>query len=114
MTANAIDWRGLMAVELKRLKNNKAALATRIGFSRAYVSRVMNPEGKSGIRVPHQTFIDRVIDRLHVVECPISRQAVRRTECAKANQPAPTHNPMAVQLWRKCQTCPHKPQGGEQ
>ncbi len=116
MDSNAIDWRALLDAGLERL-GSKAALAGRLGFSRAYVSRVMNPEGKSGIPEPHDTFVQRVIERLSGVECPISHRPPARSECDKANDPAPIHNPIAVQLWRKCQTCPHKPnpqKGGSQ
>lgn len=113
--ATTIDWRALLEREVEKAgEHGKARVAVRLGLSRAYVSRVMNPEGKSGLKSVPQTFIDRVISRFHVVACPARGDLeVPYTDCAKANQPAPTHNPLAVMLWRKCQSCPNKPAKGD-
>lgn len=114
MDSNAmpIDWRALLELEVAKAgEKGKARVAARLGFSRAYVSRVMNPEGKSAMKAVPQSFIDRVISRFHVVDCPVRCVEVPYSDCAKANQPAPTHNPLAVMVWRKCQTCPNKPEG---
>lgn len=112
--ATTIDWRALLAREVAKAgEHGKTRVAARLGFSRAYVSRVMNPEGKSGLKNVPQTFIDRVINRFHVVECPVRSVDVPYSDCAKANQPAPSHNPLAVMVWRKCQTCPNKPAPGD-
>lgn len=112
MDSKAIDWRAILDAELKKSgKGGKARVAVRLGFSRAYVSRVMNPDGKSGLEEVSQKFIDRVIRRFHVVECPVRMVEVAYAECEKANQPAPNHNPLAVMFWRKCQSCPNKPEG---
>jgi len=110
--ATAIDWRALLDAEVAKAgQHGKARVAVRLGFSRAYVSRVMNPEGKSGLKNVPQSFIDRVINRFHVIACPVRSVEVPYSDCAKANQPAPTHNPLAVMVWRKCQSCPNKPEG---
>ena len=95
-------------------KAGKQRVADRLGFSRPYVSRVMNPDGKSGIPNPPQSFIDRVIDRYHVVsECPATQREQPRIECRRlALGAAPMHNPLAMRIWKTCQTCPHKPEGG--
>ncbi|MCB1908122.1 MAG: helix-turn-helix transcriptional regulator [Rhodocyclaceae bacterium] len=87
---------------------SKAALATRLGISRPYVSRVMNGDMNP---IP-ETFIARVIDRLHVVaECPATTLAQPRSECKRlALGKAPTHNPLSMRIWRICQSCPHKPE----
>ena len=107
----AIDWRALLVAEVARDPRKKAGVATRLGVCRAYVSRVMST-GSSAIPDVPQKFIDRVIDRFHVVDhCPATQQPQPRAICNKSNGPAPTHNPLAMRVWRCCQTCPHKPGG---
>lgn len=84
-------------------------VAARLGVTRSYVSQVLN--GLRPADVPQQ-FIARVIDRLHVVtECPATLQAQARSECVRlALGDAPTHNPLAMRVWKTCQSCPHKPE----
>lgn len=84
-------------------------VATRLGVSRPYVSQVLN-----GLRpqIPAE-FAARVIDRLHVVaQCPACNNLPQpRIECRRLSHgPAPTHNPLAMRIWKTCQTCPHKPE----
>ena len=89
-------------------KGGKRAVATRLGVSRPYVSRVMNGD----IDPMPERFITRVIDRLHVVaECPATLQPQPRSDCKRiALAAAPTHNPLSMRIWRSCQRCPHKPE----
>lgn len=108
---SAIDWRALLLAEVARDPRKKAGVAVRLNVSRAYVSRVLS-EGRSALGAVPQKFINRVIDRFHVVDhCPATQAPQPRAECLKANGPAPTHNPLAMRVWRCCQTCPHKPHG---
>ena len=103
------DWRAILAREVDLHPRGKAGVAARLGVSRAYVSRAMSEGTGAYAKVP-QRFIARVIDRFHVVDfCPATWQPQPRHECNKANRPAPTHNPLAMRIWRCCQTCPHKP-----
>lgn len=110
-------WVQLLVREVSAIKNGaikgKAGVGKELGFGRAYVSRVIATiEGRSSgfpNGVP-QSFIDRVIDRLHVIECPATCQKQPRGDCRKANGPAPTHNPLAMHVWRACQNCKHKPE----
>lgn len=89
-------------------------MARRLGYSRAYVSRVIATlEGRaSGFEggVPAQ-FVGRVIDRLHVVrECPATERPQPRSECKRIGTgPAPTHNPLQMRIWIACQRCAYKP-----
>lgn len=108
---NAIDWRALLETEIAAHRRGKAGVADRLGVSRAYVSRVLSP-GKSGLAKVPKSFVDRVIDRLHVVaECPVTCQPRPRSECRQiGNGPAPTHNPLSMRTWRACQQCAHKPE----
>lgn len=109
-------WATLLITEIgSDLKRGKAGVAARLGIKRAYVSRVIATlEGRSSgfpNGVP-QPFIDRVMDRLHVIrECPATLQPQPRAECKRiGNGPAPTHNPLALRTWKFCQECQHKPE----
>lgn len=109
-----LDWRALLAKAVAEHPKGKAGVAARLGVSRALVSRVMS-EGKSALAASDD-FIALVIARLKVieqVECLIDGEAVDITECQKANDPAPTHKPLAMYRWRACQQCPNKPAAKE-
>lgn len=109
MAGNDIDWMRLLsdAIAAARDLGGKAEVARRLGVSRPYVSRVMNGDFDP---VP-QAFVDRVIDRLYVVaRCPATTLPQPRAECRRvALGPAPTHNPLAMRIWKCCQTCPERP-----
>lgn len=103
-----------IAAEEAKSGKGKAGVAVRLGFGRAYVSRaIATIEGRSSGfpgGVP-QSFIDRVLDRLHVIkECPATTLPQPRHECQRlGNGPAPTHNPLAMRIWKVCQRCDHRP-----
>lgn len=107
--ANNPLWHRLLSTAIKTAgRRGKAAVAERLGVSRPYVSRVMSGD----IYPVPQLFIDRVLARYHVVECPATLREQPAGECRRiAQAPAPTHNPMAMRIWRTCQTCQHRPQG---
>lgn len=109
VTPAAPDWRALLAAEVAA-HGSKAAVAIRLGVSRSYVSRALSTGSSSYAAVPAE-FVKRVIDRLHVIrECPVTFQPRPVTDCQRINTgPAPTHNPIAMMTWRKCQECPFKP-----
>lgn len=98
-------WRRLLREALAEL-GSKQRVANRLGVSRPYVSRVMSGD----IDPPPQAFVDRVIYRLEVVNCPHTYQQQPRGDCREALLPAPTHNPFRLALWQACQTCTHKPE----
>ena len=87
----------------------KAAVAMRLGYSREMLSRVLSPNDPLEMS---EKFIDRVIDRFHVIPvCPATEQQQPCSECRRlSSQPAPTHNPLSMRIWRTCQSCPHKPE----
>lgn len=102
------DWRAILAREVDLHPRGKAGVAERLGVSRAYVSRAMSDGTSAYDKVP-QTFISRVLDLESDVDCPATGGRVARAECRKALLPAPTHNPLAMRIWRECQTCAIKP-----
>ncbi len=89
-------------------KRGKAGVAARLGVSRGYVSQILST-GRSA-RAPSPEFVRRVLTRYHVVVCPARGwQETPYADCIKANGPAPTHNPLAMRIWRECQRCPNRP-----
>lgn len=110
--ANPVDWRALLDAAVSANPRGAAGVAVRLGFSRAYVARAL-ATGKSASGFPQGVparFINRVLLRLHVVECPARGYvSVPFSDCARAHGPCPTSNVSDVRLWRACQTCPHKP-----
>lgn len=104
-------WRTLLEEACSDHPKGKAGVAKRLGVSRSYVSRAL-ATGRSAAGFPkgvRPQFIGRVMDCLHVIECPATYQKQPRGTCRKANEPAPTHNPLAMRIWRECQSCPNKP-----
>lgn len=86
----------------------KAAVAVRLGYGRALISRVLSPNDPLEIS---EKLADRIIDRYHVIpSCPATGQPQPRTECQRLSSgKAPMHNPMAMRTWKTCQNCAHKP-----
>jgi hypothetical protein len=101
------DWRAILQREIRADKRGKAGVAQRMGVSRCYVSRALGE--KSAYDAVPAEFIARVIDLESDVDCPAQGRKAPRDDCRKALGPAPTHNPLAMRLWRDCQTCPLKP-----
>lgn len=106
--AGSTDWRAILAREIAADPRRKAGVAERMGVKRSYVSRAMST-GKSAYAAVPPAFIRRVFDLESDVDCPAQGRRVARADCRKANQAAPTHNPLAMRLWRECQRCPLKP-----
>lgn len=111
MDSNAVD----RALALQLLQQavaqhpkGKAGVAIRLGYGRALISRVLSPNDPLEIS---EALASRVIDRFHVIPlCPATGQAQPRSECRRLSHgKAPTHNPLAMRIWKTCQTCPHKP-----
>jgi len=111
-TVPSLHWRAILQREIELHPRGKAGVADRMGVSRAYVSRATSA-GASGYADVPGDFIRRVLDLESDVDCPATGTRVARTECRKANQPAPTHNPLAMRIWRECQRCPIKPLEGK-
>lgn len=89
-------------------KRGKSAVAARLGYGRSMISRVLSPNDPLEISA---ALADRIIDRYHVIPtCPATNQSQPRLECLRLNSAkAPMHNPLAMRIWKECQTCPHKP-----
>lgn len=98
----------MLIAEVAANKRGKAGVAERLGVSRAYVSRCLSSGASAFKEVPDE-FVSRVLGTYHIVVCPATGEKRSRDECRSANEPAPTHNPLAMRLWRECQQCPNKP-----
>ena len=101
-------WRDIIDREIAADPRGKAGVADRLGVSRCYVSRVLTA-GRAGYQAVPKKFIARVLDLTADVDCPATGSRAPRADCHKANGPVPTYNPIAVGVWRTCQTCPLKP-----
>lgn len=91
----------------------KAGVARRLGprCSRSLLARVLSPNDQLGLS---DDLAQRILDVLHVVRrCPATGGEQPISECHRlAGGRAPTHNPMAMQIWKTCQTCPYQPAKG--
>jgi len=101
------DWRTILEAAVKNHERGKAGVADRLGVGRSYVSQILST-GKSARPAPPK-FVERVIASFHTVNCPYTGWETPYADCAKANGPVPTFNPLLVQRWRACQGCPNKP-----
>ncbi|MBN8462655.1 MAG: hypothetical protein J0M01_07555 [Dechloromonas sp.] len=94
-------------------KKGKAGVAARLGAgcSRSLLARVLSPNDEAGMS---DKLARRVIDAYHVIRaCPATDGEMPISECRRiALGHAPTHNPLAMRIWKTCQTCPHKPAKG--
>lgn len=95
----------LLAAEV-RASNRKIA-GERIGMSRTAVALVLANKYPS----PSTAGIERrVMATLGRRDCPAMGERISTQQCRDYRErPAPTHNPMAMRVWRVCQTCPHNP-----
>ncbi|WP_447926921.1 hypothetical protein [Vreelandella sp. EE27] len=98
-------WIVLLADEV-RATNRKLA-GERIGISRSAVSLALANRYPS----PSTAGIERrVLEALDGLECPALAMKVSVEQCREYRaRPAPTHNPMAMHQWRRCQQCPYHP-----
>ena len=106
-------WISLLADEV-RTTNRKLA-AERIGVSRSAVSLALANRYPS----PSTASIEkRVLEALDGLKCPAQERTISVEQCRDyRTRPAPTHNPMAMRMWRHCQTClnnPDRQQGDDQ
>ncbi|MGJ8523038.1 hypothetical protein R84981_001731 [Carnimonas sp. R-84981] len=98
-------WIELLAAEVEATNMTRAG--ARVGVSRSAVSLALANRYPS----PSTERIERrVLDALDRIQCLVANDAVSSVECQSFREkPAPTHNPMAMRLWSKCQRCPHNP-----
>ena len=103
---NPPRWIELLASEVE--SSNRKLAAERIGVSRTAVSLALSNRYPS----PSTSGIERrVIAALDGRECPAQGERISAQQCRKYRErPAPTHNPMAMRIWRACQSCPHNPE----
>ena len=104
------DWRALFDAALAA--HGTVRLSGMLGYANhTLVSRIAKGHIEASA-----AFKTKIIERLYVVaECPATGLPQPRSECARIGRgAAPTHNPLAMRVWKICQTCPHKPEGATQ
>ncbi|MGM0913726.1 MAG: hypothetical protein ACQEXC_00625 [Pseudomonadota bacterium] len=99
-------WIRLLASEVEASNRTEAGL--RIGVSRTAVSLCLANNYSS----PSTAGIERrVLAALDGRECPAQSKRISAEACREfRDRPAPTHNPMAMRVWRTCQGCSHNPE----
>ncbi|KMQ75358.1 hypothetical protein [Marinobacter subterrani] len=98
-------WVELLAAEVRA--SNRTRTAERIGISRTAVSLLLanNYSSPSTDRMER-----RVLEALDGIHCPAQGKMITTEQCrAYRERPAPTHNPMAMRIWRTCQGCTNNP-----
>ncbi|MDR0701289.1 MAG: hypothetical protein LBF61_02600 [Azoarcus sp.] len=78
--------------------------ARRLGYSNhTLLSRILG--GHIGPSANFWNRVERAFTRRH---CPVMNDILTAAQCHEnRQQPAPTHNPSAMQQWKTCQRCPH-------
>lgn len=94
----------LLAKEVAQ--SNRTLAGKRVGLSRTAISLVLvnrYPASTNGVE-------RRVLHVLGRIACAALGDEITAAQCQNnRDRRAPTHNPMAMQLWRACQQCPNNP-----
>lgn len=86
-------------------QKSRRQVAKELDYSTSAISLVMN--GKYGGKTDQLR--DRVLRQYKRVHCPFIDKLIPIPQCqGTAHSKAPTHNPMKMQQWRACQSCPNK------
>lgn len=101
-------WITLLAAEVEA--SNRTETGKRVGISRSAVSLALANKYPS----PSTAGIERrVLAALDGLDCPAQGETISTQQCREYRErPAPTHNPMAMRVWRTCQSCPNNPNCG--
>ena len=100
----AEDWFAALKDEAER--GNLRALGEKLGYSKTSLSMILRGTypGKTDKAAA------AVRDVLMRYRCPHSGEVVSVVVCRSiADEPPPTHNPIKMQQWRACQSCPKRP-----
>ncbi len=102
-------WIQLLAQEVE--SSNRTIAGERIGISRTAVSLLLANRYPSPSTAKMER---RILDALDGISCPAQGKAISTEQCREyRDRPVPTHNPMAMRVWRVCQNCPNNPKGGQ-
>lgn len=86
-------------------------VADELNYSKTTLSLIIN--GKYGDKTTDRVR-DKVLTTYAQVHCPYQNQMLAMGDCvALATVAAPTHNPLKMQQWRACQSCPKRPNRSE-
>lgn len=98
------EWFAILSERVSQ--SNAKAVAAELGYSKTALSLILNGKYKG----KPDCLRDKVIFRFVRVNCPHQKQVIPMYECVGlAHSPAPTHNPIKMQQWRACQSCPKRP-----
>ena len=100
----AENWFAVLKAEVER--SNLRDVGAAIGYSKTSLSMILRGTypGKT------DNVAAAVEKKLSSYRCPHSGGQVSATICRSiADEPPPTHNPIKMQQWRACQSCPKRP-----
>ena len=93
-------------MELKR-HHMQSEIARRIGVSEGTISNALKGRYIGNVEALAERIRGELLNQ--TVPCPILGQITTRICQDERKKPFHTANPMRVQLWRACKTCPHNP-----
>lgn len=93
-------------VELKK-HHTQAEIARRIGVSDAAISGALKGRYIGNVDALAERIRGELLNQ--TVACPILGTITTRICQDERKKPLHTANPVRVQLWRACKTCPHNP-----
>lgn len=99
-------WLVLLRSEVEKTSIGRAAL--RVGYSRTAISQALS--GKYNRSLDNlEAKVLAALELPMAIACPYLGLNLPTTMCNDmSGRPAPTHNPVAVNWWRACQTCEHR------
>ncbi|TAM37827.1 MAG: XRE family transcriptional regulator [Burkholderiaceae bacterium] len=105
--ARALPQDAMAALVHFKATHTQAEIARRIGVSDGTISNALKGRYIGNV--------DRLAERIRgellkkTVDCPILGQITSRICQDEREKPFHTANPVRVQLWRACKTCPNNP-----
>lgn len=113
-TSNAVqEPRWLQLVREAVGSTNRAAVASRLGYSRTTISLVVAGKYPGRIDKIAKKAIE-VLEPPVTVACPHLSEEIPVEQCIQfAQRKVPTHNPQKMAHWRACQECQNRCKKGE-
>lgn len=106
MTTSKPHWLQLLAKAAKATSIGEAA--AKVGYSRTAVSQALAGKYPGDLSKMEKKVI-QALELPMAVDCPQLKLALPTSMCNQFSAvPAPIHNPVAIQTWRACQTCPNR------
>lgn len=93
-------------------RHSQADIARRIGVSEGTISNALKGRYIGNVEMLAERIRGELLSQ--TVACPILGQITSRICQDERKKPFHSANPVRLQLWRACKTCPHNPKKGDQ